>query len=290
MQEVTVRVPASTSNLGPGFDCLGVALRVYNSFTVRRGAAATANSMASQAGDLFFARAGVQAFHFACEISGDVPASRGLGSSVTVRLGVLHGLNVLAGKPLPREQIFALCAELEGHPDNAAPAEFGGFNLVRTTSRQRFAVSTALKFILLIPDFEIRTAEARALLPKKIERLRAVESCGNAAAIAAAFASRDYAKLRGAFGDHLHQPFRKQLVPFFDDAIGAAEEAGALGGFLSGSGSTVAAVTLENAQQIGAVMLAAAPAGTRVLVTTADNRGARLLPFGDPPSAFRVRQ
>jgi homoserine kinase len=193
---------------------------------------------------------------------------------VTVRLGVMHGLNALSGKPLKRDQIFALCAQLEGHPDNAAPAEFGGFNLVRAVGRQRFTVSAALKFILLVPDLEIRTADARALLPKKLDRLRAVESCGNAAAIAAAFASGEYANLRGAFVDHLHQPFRKQLLPFFDDAIAAAEEAGALGGFLSGSGSTIAAVALHKAEEIAAAMLETAPLGARAFVTTADNRGA----------------
>jgi homoserine kinase len=276
MQQVTVRVPASTSNLGPGFDCLGVALRIYNDVTVRRGGSATANEIARAAADLFFGRAGVEPFRFGCTIVGDVPASRGLGSSVTVRLGVMHGLNALAGKPLKREEIFALCAELEGHPDNAAPAEFGGFNVVRASSRQRFAVSAALKFILLIPDFEVRTADARALLPKKLDRLRAVESCGNAAAIAAAFASGHYANLRGAFVDHLHQPFRKQLVPFFDEAVAAAEEAGALGGFLSGSGSTIAAVTLDDAEKVGSAMLEAAPNGSRVFVSRADNRGAHI--------------
>ncbi len=276
MQQVTVRVPASTSNLGPGFDCLGVALRIYNHVTVRLGGASEVDPIVREAADLFFARAARRPVGFACKIQGDVPPSRGLGSSVTVRLGVMHGLNALAGKPLTREQIFRLCAELEGHPDNAAPAEFGGFNLVRRTSRQRFAVSAALKFVLLIPDFEVRTADARALLPKKLDRLNAVESCGNAAAIAAAFASGKYANLRGAFVDHLHQPFRKQLVPFFDSAISAAEEAGALGGFLSGSGSTIAAVTLDAPERVGAAMLEAAPVGARVLVTTADNRGAHI--------------
>jgi homoserine kinase len=276
MQQVTVRVPASTSNLGPGFDCLGVALRIYNDVTVRRGGSTTTDAMVRSAADLFFEGAAAEPFRFACTIEGDVPTSRGLGSSVTVRLGVMHALNVLSGKPLKRGEIFALCAELEGHPDNAAPAEFGGFNVVRARSRQRFSVSAGLKFILLIPDFEVRTADARALLPKKLDRLGAVESCGNVAAIAAAFASGNYANLRGAFVDHLHQPFRKELVPFFDEAIAAAEEAGALGGFLSGSGSTIAAVTLDHPQKVGAAMLEAAPNGARVLVTTADNRGAHI--------------
>src|SRR5213075_479537 len=105
-----------------------------------------------------------------------------------------------------------------------------------------------LKFVLLIPDFEIRTAAARKILPANISRLRAVESAGNAAAIAAAFASRNYEKLRGVFADQLHQPFRTKLIPFLPRAIAAAEKAGALGAFLSGSGSTIAAVTLHRPQ------------------------------------------
>ncbi len=276
MQHVTVRVPASTSNLGPGFDCLGVALRLYNDVTVERGAGRRLEPMVREASERFFAAAAMRRFAFSCAIAGNVPAARGLGSSVTVRLGVIHGVNTLAGSPLGREEIFQLCADLEGHPDNAAPAAFGGFNVVREKNRQRFAVSAALKFVLLIPDFEVRTEAARALLPARIDRLGAVESCGNAAALAAAFAAQRYRALRGNFTDHLHQPFRKRLVPFFDQAIAAAEKAGALGGFLSGSGSTIAAVTLNGADQVAAAMQAVAPSA-RVLVTTADNRGARRL-------------
>ncbi len=153
-----------------------------------------------------------------------MPVSRGLGSSVTVRLGVIHGLNALAETPLTREKIFRLCAELEGHPDNAAPAEFGGFNVAHGATRQRFPVSAALKFVLLIPDFEVKTSAARALLPIQIGRAAAVESNANACSITAAFASGRYLNLRGAFRDFLHQPYRKKLVPFFDDVVLAAEK------------------------------------------------------------------
>ncbi|MDQ6655971.1 MAG: homoserine kinase, partial [Verrucomicrobiota bacterium] len=169
MEQVTVRIPASTSNLGPGFDCLGVALRLYNYVTVRRGPGAKPSPMMSAAAATFFAASARRPFAFACSIRGDVPISRGLGSSVTVRLGVLHGLNELAQRPLSREEIFLLCAELEGHPDNAAPAEFGGFNVARgREQRLRFPVSTKLKFVLLIPHFEVRTADARRLLPRSL--------------------------------------------------------------------------------------------------------------------------
>jgi homoserine kinase len=287
MQQVTVRVPASTSNLGPGFDCLGVALRIYNQVTIWRGRGDTAGRMIDSTAKRFWRRAAAKPFPFSCSIAGDIPQSRGLGSSAAVRLGILVGLNELANRPLRRRDLFELGAELEGHPDNAAPACYGGFNIVRGLERQMFTVSPRLHFVLLVPDFEVATKKARALLPSRIDRLHAVENSRNACAITAAFASRDYQSLRGAFADHLHQPFRKTLVPFLDDVIAAAESAGALGGFLSGSGSTICAVTLRSSQKIAAAMLAAAGSpGARTIITTADNRGARILPIEIRNSKF----
>jgi homoserine kinase len=280
MHQVTVRVPASTSNLGPGFDCLGIALRLYNDVTVSRRRGPSPGPMARSAAQRFFKRAALKPFSFACSIAGEVPRSRGLGSSVTVRLGVLHGLNELADRPLQRRGLFEICAELEGHPDNAAPASYGGFNVVRALQPQTFTVSARLHFVLLIPNFEIATADARRLLPSRIDRLKAVESARNACAITAAFASRDYEGLGGAFTDHLHQPFRKKLIPFFDDVIAAADSAGALGAFLSGSGSTICAITLCSPEAVARAMFsAAASPRARTVITAADNRGARLLPI-----------
>src|SRR6266478_3478640 len=134
MQQVTVRVPASTSNLGPGFDCLGVALRIYNDVIVTHGAKSRLPAIARAAADLFFQRTSCTPFSFSISIKGDVPSSRGLGGSVTVRLGVLLAMNFLSGNRLDRLSIFQLCAQLEGHPDNAAPAVFGGFTVVRQLS------------------------------------------------------------------------------------------------------------------------------------------------------------
>lgn len=278
MHQVTVRVPASTSNLGPGFDCLGVALRIYNEVTLSRGRAEPLPRMVRDASQAFFKGAGVRPFAFSCSIAGQIPQSRGLGSSAAVRLGVLVALNELAERPLERRSLFEIGADLESHPDNAAPACLGGFNVVRGLEHQMFTVSAQLHFVLLIPDFEIATIKARALLPARVDRLQAVENSRNACAITAAFASREYQFLRGAFADHLHQPFRKKLIPFLDNVIAAAESAGALGAFLSGSGSTICAVTLRSPEKIGQTMLAAANSpDARILVTAADNRGARVL-------------
>src|SRR4051812_16302065 len=123
MQKVVVRVPASTSNLGPGFDCLGVALRLYNFVTIATAPNRQKHpAFVKNAAALFFKKSRARRFDFSFSIRGDIPQCRGLGSSVTIRLGVLHGLNELTRRPLDSMSMFQLCAELEGHPDNAAPA------------------------------------------------------------------------------------------------------------------------------------------------------------------------
>jgi len=279
ISSVRVRVPATSANIGPGFDCLGVALSLANIVTVRREAQAAPDAMADEAAQAFFGASGVAPFAFAWEIAGDVPRSRGLGSSVTVRLGLLHGLNVLAGSPLDAEALYRLCAQLEGHPDNAAPAAFGGFTVARPDgSYQRFAVDERLKFALLIPDYEVRTVDARRVLPTEIPFKDAVRSAANAAAVAAAFASGNYESLRGCFADFLHQPYRAPLVPGLDAVLAAGVEAGAIGGWLSGSGSTMACCTLGNADVVVEAMKRASGLhGAQIVVTVADNHGVAVL-------------
>jgi homoserine kinase len=297
MKQVTVRVPASTSNLGPGYDCLGVALRLHNSVTLVLGIGPRSSHprIVSDAAERFFKQMRCRAFSFSCSIVERVPRCRGLGSSATVRLGILLGLNRLSGDPLDRLSLFKLCAELEGHPDNAAPASFGGFTVVRSSGSfslargrrhacatvQRFEVAPRLYFVVLVPNLEIETARARSILPSKISRIGAVENCANACAVTAAFASRDYEKMRGTFSDNLHQPFRLKLIQFLPRVIAAAERAGALGAFLSGSGSAIAAVTLEAPEKIAAAMARAADAPAYTIITHADNHGAQVLPIDD---------
>ncbi|MGE5214890.1 MAG: homoserine kinase [Nitrospirota bacterium] len=291
MQQVTVRVPASTSNLGPGYDCLGVALRLYNRVSIARGKLTGAShpAIVADAAERFFNQARRGAFLFSCSIMERIPRCRGLGSSATVRLGVLLGLNRLSGDPLDRLTLFRLCAELEGHPDNAAPASFGGFTVVQSNAStsiahgkrsaaivQRFDVGSRLFFVVLVPELEIETARARSILPSKISRVAAVENCANASAITAAFASRDYEKMRGTFSDNLHQPFRAKLIQFLPRVIAAAERAGALGAYLSGSGSAVAAVTLDAPKKVAAAMVRTASVPARTIITHADNRGAQI--------------
>jgi homoserine kinase len=295
MQQVTVRVPASASNLGPGYDCLGVALRLHNSVTVARGKRPRSShpQIVSDASERFFKQTRRRPFSFSCSIVERLPRCRGLGSSATARLGILLGLNRLSGNPLGRLGLFRLCAELEGHPDNAAPASFGGFTVVQSSASvslarakretcsavQRFDVASRLYFVLLVPDLEIETARARRILPSKISRVAAVENCANACALTAAFASQDYEKMRGTFSDNLHQPFRAKLIEFLPRVIAAAERAGALGAFLSGSGSAIAAITLEAPENIATAMARTAAVPAHTIITHADNRGAQVLPI-----------
>jgi homoserine kinase len=278
---LTIEVPASTTNLGPGFDCLGAALRLCNRIIIEVDVnERPAPAIVSEATELFFSRTGEKRFPIRCSVEGDVPQARGLGSSVTIRLGVLMALDRLTNRGLPREELCSLCAELEGHPDNAAAALFGGFTIIASTSRRvaRFDIDPTLKFVLFVPDFEVKTSEARTVVPGVFQRQAVVENLANASLIAAAFASREYGYLRGAFLDHLHQPFREQFVPFLPKVLRAAMEAGALGGFLSGSGSTVACLTLSDGKEVAAAIAAAAPeAHAKTLIVSADNDGARFL-------------
>jgi len=277
MDTATIQIPATTANLGPGFDCLGVALKLYNRVTVERtdDGAPELTPMANEAAEAFFGTAGIAPFEFHCHIDGEVPRSRGLGSSVTVRLGLLHGLNRLVGEPLNARRLFEICAALEGHPDNAAPGAFGGFVVSGPGSYERFDVDEELEFVLLIPPFEVQTPAARRVLPAQVDRLAAVRSCRNACRITAAFASRRYEGLWGAFEDGLHQPFREPLVPFLPKVIAEGEKAGALGGFLSGSGSTICCVTLGHGEEVAmAMQRACGEQDAYTIRTRADNRGA----------------
>jgi homoserine kinase len=249
--------------------------------------------MIAETADAFFQRATggkVTPFGFECRIEGDIPISRGLGSSVTVRLGILLGLAELVRDTvsIPREQILKLLIELEGHPDNAVPSFLGGFAVCSHASDRaedgfgytRVEVGPELSFVTLVPDLRLSTETARNLLPTEVPFRHAVENSQRTARIAAAFCQRDYTSLRGLFVDHLHQPFRKTLIPGFAKILAAATKAGALGSFLSGAGSSLMAVTLDHVDAISSAMRDAAHEHnlkTEVLVLKADNEGAKVL-------------
>lgn len=292
---VTVRVPATSANLGPGFDTLGVALKLHNHVTVRLtgcDVVIRTDEMRDNPSALALTREAVRAFYersrlpfrgAEVEVKGDVPVTGGLGASVTVRLGTIYGLNELHQRPLSDTALLEVVSALERHPDNAAPALLGGFvvaGFVNGTVRyRRFNVPPSLKFVVCIPDFQVPTDKARALLPPQVPWQDAVENVNRTALIAAVFASGEFSMLRGLFSDRLHQPYRKQLIPQLDEVIESGIAAGALGGWLSGSGSAIMCVTEQKEREVADAMQRVfvrqhIAASTQILV--ADNDGTRL--------------
>mgnify|MGYP003651698096 CR=1 FL=1 len=270
---VTTRVPGSTSNCGAGFDSLGLALAVHNRVRVARladgssgvepfrSSDAAARAMVETAAGRFFATAGVAPIGFSFGIAGDVPPARGLGSSVTVLAGAL-----------------------EGHPDNAAAGILGGFCVARCEAETgayvdtvRIAVPAELKFVVVSPAVEVVTKASRGALPAHLPFFDAVKSVNSAVYLTAAFATGDYTKLRGAVQDFMHEPYRLPGIPGARAAIEAGVQAGALTGWLSGSGSSVLTVgEAGTATAAGGAMQAAFDAigvPSEVRILSADNEG-----------------
>lgn len=292
---VTIRVPATTSNIGPGFDTLGIALKLHNQISIRETddltvvrVDAMSNSPKALATtrevvDAFFRRSKVKPHGAQIEVKGEVPVSAGLGSSVTVRLGIAYALNELNSRPLSDTELLELVTELEHHPDNAAPALFGGFvvsGIIDGAIRyRRFNVPGTLKFVVAIPDIAVPTEKARALLPRQVPLTDAVENLKRVALITSIFATGDFSLLRGLFEDRLHQPYRKKLIPMLDDVIAAGVEAGGLAGWLSGSGSSIMCLA-EQKEKVVAEAMAAVFAQQRIRyethILTADNDGTRV--------------
>lgn len=273
--EVTVRVPGSTSNCGAGFDSLGMALSIYNEITLTRGDWSGARpweasdthglDMADEAAGLFFVRAGVDEIGYTLAIRGDVPMSRGLGSSVTLRAGVVAALNELTGAKLSKDDLCSLVTQLEGHPDNATPAVVGGFCVARCDAHTgellgvlRKPIGKELCFVVASPNQELETKKARGILPKELPYFDAVKSVNSATYVVAAFLSGEYDRLKHAVKDFLHEPYRLPLIPGAKPAIEAGIAAGALTGWLSGSGSSVLCVARpKDAAKVGRAMVGA---------------------------------
>lgn len=298
VDNVRVRMPASTSNCGPGFDTLGIALSLYNTIDIARmsdarivssiGPGCQALAMVEEAASAFFATAGTGAIGFRYRLEGDVPPSRGLGSSVTVRAGVVAALNAISGAGFSPFELAALVTELEGHPDNATAGVLGGLCVGRSSPADgrlldvvRFEVPDSLAFVVASPELEVKTNESRSVLPARIPFGDAVRSINAASFFIAAFASGEFDKLRHGFDDFLHEPYRLPSIPGASSALAAGRKAGALGGWLSGSGSSVLCMTHErDAAAIGEAMSASmggegVPHTTRTL--RGENKGIEIL-------------
>jgi homoserine kinase len=281
-KSISVRVPATTANIGPGFDALGIALQLYNIVTLTPTPAPWPDEFIKAAADIFYTKTAIAPESFAIKITGDVPRSRGLGSSVTVRLGLIAALNAFYQNPLTQQQLLDLVIELEGHPDNAVPACHGGFAVSGKKIFNTIDVDPIVKFVTIIPDFEVETNQARKVLPGQISLPQAIENIQNSGLIISAFFTKKYSLLKGTFIDHIHQPHRAKLIPGCEAAINGAEQAGALGAFISGSGSALMAITLDRPELVAETMkLALKEAGVREvhsLILHGDNEGLKILP------------
>ncbi len=277
VSKVVVRVPATTANLGPGFDCLGMALGLHNTVSVQathgrldvriEGEGAEdlrwgEENRVLRAIRLAFEEADRRLPSLALEQKNNIPLGRGLGSSAAATVAGLVAANALCGSPLSADQILMLATQLEGHPDNVAPALLGGLVIAVQHEGQllynKIAVPVDLKAALFVPDFSMPTADARRVLPTEIPRSDAVYNLGRVALLVAALIEGHYEFLDAATHDRLHQPYREVIFPAMPTLLSAAREAGALGAFLSGAGSTVLALCRENAEKVAEAMADAA--------------------------------
>ena len=303
---VTITVPATTANLGPGFDCIGAALSLYNRFqfsflepsateklkiTVTGQEAAKVKTDESNLAYVAFVtlydRLKQSSPPVAIHINMQVPLARGLGSSATAIVGGLVGANELAGKPLSQVEVMQLAIELEGHPDNVVPAFLGGCRLAASNTPSGSWEICDIPWhpdivpVVAIPDFELSTAEARKVLPADYSRADAIFNAAHLGLLVRALATGDRDWLRCALQDKIHQPYRRSLIQGYEAVQEAAVAAGACGMVISGAGPTLLALTdVTNAGAVEKGMAAAwmefgVKADVRAI--SLDNQGAQIL-------------
>ncbi|HIK57305.1 MAG TPA: homoserine kinase [Synechococcales cyanobacterium M55_K2018_004] len=301
---VTVTVPATTANLGPGFDCLGAALTLGNTFRFSRLPSATIEAviidvtgteaervsrnetnLAYQAFVRLFQTIGQAppAVHIEIELA--VPLARGLGSSATAIVGGLLGANGLAGLPLSQAEIAKLAIAMEGHPDNVVPALMGGCRLAATDAAGQWAIAEvpwhfSVVPVIAIPNFELSTTEARRVLPAQYSRADAIFNMAHLGLLLRGLETGQADWLRAALQDRIHQPYRQSLITGYDAVQRAAGAAGAYGMVISGAGPTLLALTSEDRAAAVAAAMAAAWSTEGISVQTeslrVDRQGAML--------------
>lgn len=301
LQEVNIRVPATTANMGAGFDTFGMAFAMYNTVALKR---ITGNSIRlenlgahtktmEQVKDNLTVRSARKVFDAVGEpfaglefkMYNVIPVSRGLGSSSAAIIGGLMAANRLLGDPLDKAQLLEMAVELEGHSDNVAPALYGGF----VSSCQRGGKTVALKLtppanlaaVVAIPDFYLSTSKARKILAPEVKRADAVHNIQCAALMVGAMATGDLQLFAAAFDDRLHQEQRYRLIKGAKRVLRAARSAGAIAAGLSGAGPTMIAFinTEDNrAEQIKKAMQRAwefAGVSAKTMLLEQDNQGAQ---------------
>ncbi|AZN42273.1 homoserine kinase [Paenibacillus albus] len=258
-RRVMVKVPASTANLGPGFDALGMALSLYAWIEISipedgrtvinlhgdglAGIPVDKSNLIYKVAQLVFEKAGVSIPEIAIDMYIEIPLTRGLGSSASAIIGGLVAANALIGSPLSEDELFQLSTELEGHPDNVGASLFGGI-VVASWDGTRAAKVTIqppvdLEVLVAIPQFELATEKARHALPAQLSMKDAVFNVANSSLLVAALASGQLNLIPHAMRDRLHQPYRAALVPGMAEILEHATEHGALGVALSGAGPTL---------------------------------------------------
>ncbi|HIK05540.1 MAG TPA: homoserine kinase [Trichormus sp. M33_DOE_039] len=275
VSSVTLRVPATTANLGPGFDCIGAALTIYNQFNFTRldeGAliinvkGAEAERVQTDESNLLY-QAFVKLYQYIeqtpppvkIEIELGVPLARGLGSSATAIIGGLVAANKLAGAPLSQAQVMELAIAMEGHPDNVVPALLGGCRLA-ATSQTGWEICDVpwhgdIVPVVAIPDFELSTSEARRVLPTEFSRADAIFNTAHLGLLLRGLETGKGEWLKAALQDKLHQPYRQALIPGYDAVNAAAIASGAYGMVISGAGPTLLALTnVKNSQAVEVAM------------------------------------
>lgn len=308
---VTVSVPATTANLGPGFDCIGAALTLYNCFRFTsldagsaplsmqvRGSEADKvktdrSNLVYQAFVKFYQHIGQTAPSVQIEIEMDVPLARGLGSSATAIVGGLVGANQLAGAPLSQAEVMELAIAMEGHPDNVVPALLGGCRLAATGNVETQYIASSswvicdvpwhsnIVPVVAIPDFELSTAEARRVLPTGVSRADAIFNTAHLGLLLRGLETGRGDWLRAALQDRLHQPYRSGLIRGYQAVRSAAIAAGALGMVISGAGPTLLALveTKQAPDVIMAMETAWQEEGVKAIVRSLsiDTQGARCI-------------
>lgn len=274
-KKVIIKVPASTSNLGPGIDALGLALTLYNIYELEltKGDAQVQvlgkgkgvypeneDNLVYRSAQLLLDKVGKSGHKFKILVRSNIPTSGGLGGSATARLAGLVGANFLLGNPLPEDVLIDLAIKLEGHPDNVIPAFYGGFTLsCLTETGVRFMkcdFPAHLRIILVIPDFYISTEEARKCLPDKIPLKDVLFNISRTAMLVGALLTNQINFLNFAMEDRIHQVYRKNLIKPLPEVLEAALQAGAKGCALSGAGSAILALATDREELIGEAMKA----------------------------------
>ncbi len=258
---VKVRVPATSANLGPGFDSMGLALGLYNYVTAeetesglvidvldesRAFLAKDERNLVYRSMKAVFDRVGYPMKGLHLTLENNIKVTRGLGSSSAGIVSGLVAANAICGNKLAQDDLLFMAAEIEGHADNVTPALLGGFTVtVKQGNRIQYVkteIKDDLRFAALIPDFYLQTKKARGILPHSVSMRDAVYNTGHSALLAASIISGKYENIRTAVGDKLHQRYRKRLVPKMDELFRSCYAKGALGVYLSGAGPTVMAI------------------------------------------------